>query len=826
MKGIWKKALILLIIFVAAVIIYFIWYRGVEEDTNKMVYTSMGDESLPVVYPESLGREINLMHGYRQDMGPDGAKESLTVLPSDRELSVHIKEKKEKVNSIRYEIRSLDGEELVERTNLENWDTDSSGIKVALPIQNLLEQERQYILCLILGIEGMGDVRYYTRIILLENEKIPEQMVDLAVDFSERTFDYNRATELVTYLESNDTADNSSLGHVTIESSFSQLTWAGLSMEPVGQVKVFLKELDGVMGNVELKYLVRQTENGEPGELYEVTENFTMKWNPRRIYMMDYERKMDQIFSGSRDLFSGRRIVLGITNDEKIQVKKSENNRFLAFMTNRDLWFFDQEENRAVKIFSFRGSENEEEISYDRHSVKIINAQDNGNVDFLVYGYMNRGSHEGMMGVVFYHYSRETNSVEEKFFFPTDIFYEGLKQAVETLSYLGDHDMFYIMINHSVYGVDLNSNEYLVVADSLEEGCFAVSNDGSRLAWQEGHEKYGAKAIHVMNLKTGQKQDIQAGGEEILRVLGFVGNDFMYGKAGQNDQWISHGRVVDMPMYILEIIDDSLNVETHYEREGHYITDVEVEDSRIRLNRLSKISEHEYVQSDDDIIVCNADIGPGPLDGIGWYASEDRRKVYFVQADENIKRNQRITVTVSGNIVYDGTGLLDLKAGTWIGGMEFYAYGNGRLLGISEDLVSMIQLSYDKMGFVTDRNHRILWNRVNRPDTITIRNPEAAARKLIRHLNELEGNKEYEDGIIVLNAGQCTMHQMLYYIGRGCPVVAYLGGENYVLLYGYDQYNVSIYDPSDKSTMKMGRKDGEEYFSRLKNDFICGILTE
>ncbi|RGZ00104.1 hypothetical protein [Clostridium sp. AM58-1XD] len=824
MRGIWKKAGVLLIVFIIAVVIYFIWYQGGEESTNE-VYTSMDSESLPVVYPESLGREMNAMHGYRQDVGQTAAIESLTILPADRRLTVYVSERGDKVNGIRYEIRSLDGSRLVERTSLEQWEDSGDRITASLPIQNLLEQNKQYTLCLILGTEGKGEIRYYTRI-MLTDEQVPAQMVNLAVDFSEKTFDYNRARDLVTYLETNETADNSSLGHVTIESSFSQLTWGGLEMEPVGEVWVSLKELDGIMGNVELNYLVRRAGTEAGGELYEVTENFTMKWNSQRIYMMNYERNMDQIFNGNRDLFSGKRILLGITNDDKIQVKKANGGRYITFVTNRDLWSFDQVENHAVKIFSFRSESNEEEISYNQHGIRAVSIRDDGSVDFLVYGYMNRGSHEGMMGAAFYRYDKETDTIEEKFFFPVNTSYERLKQDIEELSYLGDNDMFYIMISHAVYGIDLKSNEYMVVADALEEGSFTISADGSHLAWQEGHEKYVAKTVHVMNLKTGQKQDIQAAEGEVLRVLGFVGNDFMYGKARPEDSWINHGRTVDLPMYMMEIVDDGLNVETHYEKTGYYISDVRVEDSRIHLNKLSKISDHEYAMAGDDIIVCTTDIGPGMLDGIGWYASEDRRKVYFVQSDEQIKKNHKIKVTTPKKMIYDEAGVLNLKAGTWITSMEFYAYGSGKLLGSSGSLSEMVGMAYDKMGFVTDENHMILWNRINRPDTANIKNPEAVARRLTKRLDEMEGNKAYDDGIIVLDARKCTMHQMLYFIGRGCPVVAYMENGEYVLLYGYDQYNVSIYRPSDKTTTKMGLKDGEEYFKTMKNDFICGVFTE
>lgn len=76
-----------------------------------------------------------------------------------------------------------------------------------------------------------------------QQESRVQEMVDLAVSFSEKTFDYDSARELTTYLETDPNADNSSLGHVTLKSDFSQLTWKGLSMERVSEPEIHLREL-------------------------------------------------------------------------------------------------------------------------------------------------------------------------------------------------------------------------------------------------------------------------------------------------------------------------------------------------------------------------------------------------------------------------------------------------------------------------------------------------------------------------------------------------------------------------------------------------------
>lgn len=55
-------------------------------------------------------------------------------------------------------------------------------------------------------------------------------MLALAEDFSQKTFHYDSAQELTTYMESTPSADNSSFGTVTLKNSFTQMTWGSLGV--------------------------------------------------------------------------------------------------------------------------------------------------------------------------------------------------------------------------------------------------------------------------------------------------------------------------------------------------------------------------------------------------------------------------------------------------------------------------------------------------------------------------------------------------------------------------------------------------------------------
>lgn len=158
--------------------------------------------------------------------------------------------------------------------------------------------------------------------------------------------------------------------------------------------------------------------------------------------------------------------------------------------------------------------------------------------------------------------------------------------------------------------------------------------------------------------------------------------------------------------------------------------------------------------------------------------------------------------------------------------MVFKAYGRGKLQGIYTDFSDAVKAAYEVMGFVTDGNQKILWNRVNRDTIRNIRDPQVAAGELIMNIEGLEKGRQVGENLFVLDVRGCILNQVLYFIGQGIPVIAYTEDGNYVYLSGYDQYNVTIFNPSTNETKKMGLNDGSAYFEALGNDFICAVRTE
>ena len=200
MNKILKRITILAGIFLVAVGVYFITSLN-RMNQSETVYTAMEAPTLPVVYTDLFGMEKNRLIGYRQEMDSDVVRDFLTVLPEDRQLKLYLEGYGVSLYNICYEIRSLDMEQLVERTEVETWSTGKEEDTIILPIQNLLVAGCEYILHITLETEQHGSIHYYTRILYPEND-YGQPMVELARSFSTKTLSGRQAADLVTYLDS------------------------------------------------------------------------------------------------------------------------------------------------------------------------------------------------------------------------------------------------------------------------------------------------------------------------------------------------------------------------------------------------------------------------------------------------------------------------------------------------------------------------------------------------------------------------------------------------------------------------------------------------
>ena len=285
------KAVVLIIIFIAAVLIF----GKLTNHNNEDMTTEMEEAKLPVISLYQNDTEMNRLHGYVNEMNAAYMRDTITPIPKDRLLPIVIQTYDTPVDAISYEIRSLDASRLIANAEVASYKEEQGKIHAELEIQNLLEKGTEYLLILRLE-SGSQSICYYTRII--EQESHVEECIDFVLDFHDKTFNKETTGSLATYMEKT-TGDNSTLHYVSLNSSLKQLGWADFEGERLAKPIPSVKEITDTYNVIVLDYVVtRVGDNGE-SEYYNVEEYYRVRYTTNRIYLLNFERSWSR-FSGEK----------------------------------------------------------------------------------------------------------------------------------------------------------------------------------------------------------------------------------------------------------------------------------------------------------------------------------------------------------------------------------------------------------------------------------------------------------------------------------------------------------------------------------------------
>lgn len=813
MKRLKFRILILLLLFAAALCGWYFWSAKRITKQPAVQLATLEEPTLPVIWAESCGRRIDVMRGFTAQTDADVAADTLIILPEDRQLPLSIEGGSLTITGIRYEIRSADLSDLIERTDDVGTEKTDAGIRAVLPIQDLLKSDQEYRLEVTLETAERGNVYYYARIAMDETGRAAE-MLDLAEQFSERNFDYDSARENTTYLESDESGDNTTLSVVNLKSNFTQLTYGNLKPSREGEADLRLEEYTGQTGAVTRSFLISSDDGNGGRLLFEVHESFTMRSGPERLYMMDYTRTMREIFLGDPESFSSGRVLLGVEDPESLQTFESPGKKASAFVSAGDLWLTVSDGNRCIRVLSFRsGTESGLRANYAKHGVRILSLTDDGDLMFLIYGYMNRGRREGRMGIALQEYRLSDNTVTELAFLPSDQTFDELKSDMETLSCRSAGGIVYLKVGASVFALDLQSGENVEVCGGLKEGTFAVDAGMDALAWQDVPDRFGAQVIHFMDLDTGEEKELNAAEGGLLKPIGFIGSDLAVGIADQENVWILNGTARELPFTAIEIVDKNLVSQTHYEEAGTFLTDVGVSGNRIHLTKVAVSGETEggrtyTVTGSDTIVSSEKEASPASL---LTEQTDLREETYYCALPQGFDESA-VEASAPKSMSYENSTELHLspKEEDTSFGQRYYAYGSGKMLGSFENAGEAVKAAYDGMGYVRHNGSRIYF-RASQASSYTIRNPQAAAQDLLdRHAAGT--------ALDLYGAG---LRAVFYFVSRGMPVLGWSDGGAPLVIYGYDATTVYLYNASDGSFLRLGLEEAEAMFENGRNDFCC-----
>ena len=834
-KTIIRIAVCVVVFLASALIIGSIMNQGHNNMTMEMA-----PATLPMITMESGGVACNELHGNTVEMDVAYQKDCITLLGEGRQANFTVDTFGREITGISTEVRSIDGSRLIENSEVTGWKANGKSFSVSLTLKDLIDTNTQYSLTLILELEGEQKVYYYTTILWNDDVHISE-ILEFATDFHGKLYDKEVAKELTKYLEPNSKlTDNGTFHKVNIHSSFQQITWG--SLEPVQEdaASIRLTQISGNVASLLMDFVV-STGEGKNKIYYNVEEYYRVRYTSERMYLLDYERTMTQIPDTTR-MYANDKILLGIT-DENVDMMESADGNTVVFSDMGQLLSYNAATNGLTEIFSFYDKDNADRRTlYDNHGIKILDVDEGGNVKFAVYGYMNRGRHEGETGIQIISYDNSLNTIEEEVYIPYSKSYAVLKDEMEQLLYRNRQQHVYFFLENGVYDVDLENRSAEQLVSIRQDDSLQVSENHEIIVWQEGDDINHSNQLNVRNLNTGEQTVIRAEDGEAIRPLGFMGEDIIYGVARESDIRTENSGQIFYPMYKVCISNSSGDNLKEYGQDGIYIVDCAIEGNQITLSRIQRSENGSYQEILDDQIMNNVEEEPGQNKVVT--ADIDIYERYVQIQTKTTIDTKTIKVLNPKEVVFEGGRELTLDAVSEVS--RYYVYNAYGVQGIYSAPGKAVKEAYDSAGVVANDRGITVWlkgNRVSRNQIMAIKEESVTDQKnsltvcldnILRHAG-ITRNTEYDlaqgktaiqileenmTGVQVLDLSGCSLDAVLYYVNQDIPVLAILEDGEAVLVTGFNEFNVVIMEPSTGKLYKKGMNDATTWFAENGNHFI------
>ena len=376
-----------------------------------------------------------------------------------------------------------------------------------------------------------------------------------------------------------------------------------------------------------------------------------------------------------------------------------------------------------------------------------------------------------------------------------------------------------------------------------------MSDSGRLICWQEKSEDDDTVDLNVMNLARGNTQTISKMSNQYIKPLGFMNEDLIYGICDRND--IIRDRLGDT-IYLLNtvyIVDEKQEVLKQYSSDRLYVTDGSINDNQITLNRVSYDRETGTITPrEDDQITNNREQNQGK-NKIESVNLEDYQKTARLSMYKSID-GKTLKLLTPREVIFEGGRTFAIKS------VEkedrFIVYGDGEIVGIYDTPASAVNYAYDIRGTVTDNIGNELYKRgetvarnqimaISEQSVTDTKDSLAVCLDTMLKLNGISRNSEmmlskgetvYEilsknlKNAYILDLSGCTMDMMLYYVNQDIPVLAYMRDDTAMLIIGFNEQNIVLFDPTEGTIYKMGKNDARTMFEENGNHFMTYIFKD
>ena len=810
MKNFFKRFLVLLVVFILGVAgTAFLMNNETTDDRS-----DMNDAVLPEVMVQFGDVLTNRMYGYRQPMEADFVRDSVTPLDTTKKLTLVVNPYDTKVRNLSYEIRTSDGSKVMENRTIKSLDTGSDGyLRTEIEISSGLLMNQEYSLQITLSTNH-GDAYYYTRVVS-RSATYTEQYAKFADDFVQMSLDKTQADNLAAYLETSDSASSRNFAGLNINSPLADISWGNLNPQLSKAGIPVIKDINETTASISIEYEISaQNENGNT-EYYLVTDFYRMRYDETRIRLLDFKRSASEVFDPSLSVISNSGLLLGVRSKD-VDYLTNEDGSVTAFTQNGDIWSYVPDTGKFVEIFTFRrDTESDFRDARVEHDIKLLSVENNGDVDFMVYGYMNRGAHEGYSGVGIYHYNNDQGAIEEQVFIPCTESFEFLQEDLGTLSYVNQSGQLFIMIAGNLYQINIDENTYEVLADHIDSDDFGVSVTNAHAAWKSESGDYAGQ-IEFIDFDTMERRRIAPEASQKLDLLGFMNEDLIYGIVLDGDTLPNAtGYMIDgITTFRIEGFDGTVKKEYH--QDGLDVAGVTVGTTLMEFTLVQK-SGDIYKGVKKDNIMNNS---TAATDKTSVEQTSSSRQGVIVRLTFEDSPSSEEPLILYAKVRNAGEKVVDIQVDKSSVEEVYYVYAGGGLDSVWTDPAKAVQRADKQTGVVLNRAQQYVWERGNMKTQITLNTTDIPEIIRTASLDVQNLQNGLGDSAKVIDLTGCSLENVLYEVSAQRAVIARTGSDSSVVIVGYDQYNTYLLDPSTGEVKPYGMNDSTALFKNAGNMFI------
>ncbi len=835
----WIKPLVLAIVFIGSLVSFSLVTNKSQTDMT----TSLAEATLPVVSFSYQGTTVNELFGYVNEMVDTNMRGNITPVGDDRMLHIVVDTDGVEVSELQYEIRSMDGTRLVVKNATKDFSRSGNQLKADVELENILQDNEEYALKLTLQGKKQP-IYYYTRVIKEKGLDV-DKYLNFALDFHSHTFARDEdGSYFANYVE-NATGDATNLGYVDLTCTVRQIKWRNLICNPVTPLGIAFQEINDDYTALTIRYILSTVTSDGANQYYDVEEYYRLRQGAKQMYVLDYERTAEEIFNPEGTILSGgNSIQLGITPGD-VEYDYNEVGNRIAFVQAGELWGYDASNNLLSKIFSFREQEDfDPRDNLNQHDIKIMNVDEAGSVDFIVFGYMNRGKHEGEVGLSVFHYDGLARTVEEEAYLPCNSSYGILGSELGQFLYESDGRMVYLVLNHTMYSIDLNTKETKEAISDLTEGDYFASVSNRYFTWIDAGKTYQSETLHLIDLSSGKISDITVGNGEVIRPMGFIGEDLIYGVANASDVVKDAAGNAVFPTKKLYIVgsENTKDILKEYAPSDGYVGTVTVDGYLISMQLIQR-NEGQFVVVGENQIM-NKEADKDTVVYLKSYGDQERQKLYQIAFTGQAKAGKTKLVT-SKEVITQDNRAVEIQRDPDV--TRYYVYAKGDVLYSGDQIATAIRKANENNAIVVNQKQQYVWQQGRSVykdplNGLSVATSDLESGTIVQAISGMiqwegktgsvsdmiaQGNSP-EDVLVtmlpeyeILNLSGCSVDEMFYYVNNGTPVFALTSQDTAVLLTGYTSSLVYYYDPATHTTQKMATQDANNIFSQAGNVFLA-----